>query len=126
MMKPITTMTTSASKANMMIWLKAPPRPSDEANQARPKPAAKPPSMAPHGRLGATGAGVAAGVAGLAAELVAALLPAGAWRCVTLGDCLPNEEPPPRRLASAAVPANVRVTASTVERIADKIFISSP
>src|SRR5665811_134922 len=33
------------------------------ANQARPRPAARPPSMAPHGRFGATPAAAPAGVA---------------------------------------------------------------
>ena len=80
------------------------PMPSEFINQANPRPAAKPPNMAPQGRLGAAAAG-AAGVAGDAALLAPCAGPAGvagAWRCVTLDDCLPNEPPPPMRRAASA------------------------
>jgi hypothetical protein len=44
---------------------KASPKPSELANQARPRPAAKPPNMAPQGFFGAAAAGAAAGFAAL-------------------------------------------------------------
>ena len=80
--------------------------PSELANQAKPKPAAKPPNMAPQGRLGAAAA--AAPGAGLAAVLFmfwagAAGAAGVASRCVTLLDCLPNDLPPPKRLAASAL-----------------------
>src|SRR6185436_18803551 len=113
---------TRASSANMMTWPKASPRPSDEASQARPRPAGRPPSMAPHGFFGVAGAGAAAGAAGLAAELVAEVAPPGvASRCVTLDDCLPIDLPPPRRAASASVPGTAKVSTITAERMTDQI-----
>jgi hypothetical protein len=87
--------------------------PKELANQAKPKPAAKPPNMAPHGRLGAAAAAGAPAGAGFAALLAAPWLGVAgvAWRCVTLLDCLPNEEPPPkRRAASALKPANIKTS----------------
>ena len=42
-----------------MTWPMASPMPSELANQARPRPAARPPSMAPQGFLGAAAAGAA-------------------------------------------------------------------
>jgi hypothetical protein len=71
------------------------------ANQANPKPAAKPPSMAPHGRL-AGAAGAAAGVAGLAAAAWLGAAGLAASRCVTLLDCWPDDLPPPMRRAASA------------------------
>ena len=74
------------------------------ANQAKPKPAAKPPNMAPHGRL----AGAAAGAAGAGFEGAAAWLGAAgaagftASRCDTLLDCCPTDLPPPMRRAASA------------------------
>src|SRR5665647_1319153 len=104
-------MTTRASMANIKIWLNAPPKPSELANQAKPRPAAKPPNMAPQGRLGAGTAGaVGAGAVGLTAPCAGAI-----WRCVTLLDCRPNERPPPKRAASAETEA--KVTTKATKRI---------
>jgi hypothetical protein len=89
-----------ASKANISMLPNASPMPRLLANQANPKPAAKPPSMAPHGRL-AGAEGAAAGVAGAAAWLGAAGLAAS--RCVTLLDCWPEDLPPPMRRAASAL-----------------------
>ena len=120
--KPITIITASANRPNMSIWPKASPRPSELASQARPKPAAKPPSIAPQGRLGAAAAAPAA--AGAAAAPCAG--PAGARavsRWVTLFDCCPTDLPPPMRLeASAFTLMKVIMTTSTI----DQSFISSP
>jgi NADPH-dependent 2,4-dienoyl-CoA reductase/sulfur reductase-like enzyme len=77
----------------------ASPMPRLLANQANPKPAAKPPSMAPHGRL----AGAAAGVAGLAAAAWLGAAGLAASRCVTLLDCWPEDLPPPMRRAASAL-----------------------
>jgi hypothetical protein len=94
-----------ASNANMSMLPKASPMPKLLANQAKPKPAAKPPNMAPHGRLAGAAAGAAAGagLAGAAAWLGAAGA-AGltASRCVTLLDCCPTDLPPPMRRAASA------------------------
>ena len=109
MTMPTTTMTTSASRAISRNWPNSAPRPSELASQARPRPAARPPSMAPQGFLGAAAAvlGAAAGLAAVvpAAFCVGAAGAAGgvaASRWVTLLDCLPMDLPPPRRRASAS------------------------
>ena len=87
------------------------PRPSEWASQARPRPAASPPSMPAQG-LRAVAAPAAPAVL---AALVAWLGVAGvAWRWVTLLDWRPKEPPPPMRLASASkVKAPTRNTASS-------------
>jgi hypothetical protein len=105
----------------------AAPKPSELANHAKPRPAAKPPSIAPHGFLGATGAAAGVAAVGLAAEFVAFCAGAAgafvALFCVTLLDCLPNEPPPPiRRAASAFKPEK----ANAHTKIADHNFILTP
>src|SRR5574343_1915395 len=90
------------------------------ASQARPRPAARPPSMAPQGFLGAA-CGAAAGVAGLAgaaAFCVGAPGAAGgvASRCVTLLDCWPIDLPPPRRLACASGWTNTRASTNRADK----------
>src|SRR5665811_539908 len=117
MIAPITAMTTMTSNAMSRNWPNAAPSPRELASQAKPKPAARPPSMAPQGRLGATAAGGVAGAAGLAAPCDGA-----AWRCVTLPDCLPIDRPPPRRAASALTLANSKNTVN----IKVQNFIISP
>jgi hypothetical protein len=87
------------------------------------KPAAKPPSIAPQGFLGATAGAAAA--AGFATALFAFCAGAAgvALFCVTLLDCLPIEPPPPmRRAASAFKPEK----ASAQTNIADQSFMFSP
>ena len=131
--KPATTITSKASRPNIKILPKASPNPSDEASQARPKPAARPPSIAPHGFFGATPAAGVPGraaaallLAGAAAVLLAVLpAPAGAAPCcwVTLGDCLPMDLPPPKRLASAMGEASAKLSASTADKTVDVIFM---
>ena len=121
MNQPMAIITPSANRPNIRMLPKASPMPSECASQAKPKPAAKPPSMAPHGFFGAT-AGAAAGAAGLAAFCAAP--PAGAASfCVTLLDCLPTDFPPPRRLAASALKPE---TASVAARIRPQIFIVPP
>ena len=51
-----TTTTAAASKAHIRNWAKPSPKPSDEASQASPRPAASPPNMPPQARLGAAAA----------------------------------------------------------------------
>ena len=69
------------------------------ASQASPRPAASPPSIAPHGRLcGAAAAGEEAGVAGVA--FCAGLVPC-VWE--TLLDCWPTDLPEPMRFAASAL-----------------------
>jgi hypothetical protein len=90
MNQPMANMMTKANIANIMNSPMAAPKPKELASQAKPKPAAKPPNMAPQGRLGAgIGAAGVAEVAGFARELVAPCAGAAgaAWRCVTLLDC---------------------------------------
>jgi hypothetical protein len=108
MNQPTAIMMTNASNANIMNCPIAAPKPKELANQAKPKPAAKPPNMAPQGRLGAAGGATgAAGAAGFATELAAPCAGAtgAAERWVTLLDCCPNDFPPPMRLAASAWPA---------------------
>ncbi len=96
--------TSMAPRATSKITPNPSPRPSDEANHASPSPAARPPSMPPHPERVAAAAPVAPAAAPLAvAERVGAagLVGAGAMRLVTMSDCLPNEKPPPKRLADA-------------------------
>ena len=82
--------------------------PIELANHAKPNPAARPPNMAPQGRLGAGTAGaVGAGAVGLTAPCAGAT-----WRCVTLLDCRPIERPPPKRAASAETEAKVKTKAN--------------
>jgi hypothetical protein len=66
------------------------------ANQAKPSPAASPPSIAPQGRLGAAAPGLAAALPTPCAGALGALS-----RWVTLLDCRPIDLPPARRPASA-------------------------
>ena len=116
----------SASSAIIRMLAKPAPRPSECASQARPSPAARPPSMAPQGFLaGAAGAAAGVAVAGLAAAAVLVALCAGApgaaggvaaSRCVTLLDCLPTDLPPPsRRAASASACANASIATNTTD-----------
>ena len=56
-----------AIRPNIMNWPNSSPKPMELANQAKPRPAARPPNIAPHGRFcGAAAGGGAAGVAGVA------------------------------------------------------------
>ena len=110
----------------MMIWPKAPPKPKEDASQANPKPAASPPNMAPHGRLGATAAAAAGAPGRAAAALLLAGAAGAASRRVTLDDCLPTELPPPKRLASASAAPKLKVSASMAEKTIDQIFMMSP
>ena len=119
-----TTKPASTSKAISRNCPNAAPRPSEFASQARPRPAARPPSMAPQGFLGAAAAPAAAGAAGFAAAALAGAAcvappPGAASRCVTLPDCRPMDEPPPRRLASASRLPSAR----TPTRTTDQSFI---
>ena len=110
-----------AMTSNMMSknWPKPSPKPSDDASQAKPKPAARPPSMAPQGREACCAAPAWLGrLAVLAFWLVAWLALrgacagcAGVLRCITLVDCLPNDPPPPKRLAQASDAVNATVSA---------------
>src|SRR6185369_14495824 len=61
MPQPMAAMATITSRAISRNWPNAAPRPSECASQARPRPAASPPSIAPQGRLGAAAAGLGAG-----------------------------------------------------------------
>jgi predicted lipid-binding transport protein (Tim44 family) len=103
-----------------------PPKPKELANQAKPKPAAKPPSIAPHGFLGATAGAAAGAAAGLAAAAFVAFCAGAAGValfCVTLLDCLPIDPPPPmRRAASAFKPEK----ASAQTKIVVQSFMFSP
>ena len=128
MTMPTTTMMTRASRPISRNWPKAAPRPSELASQARPRPAAKPPSMAPQGFL----AGAAAGaVAGLPAAFCVAAFCGGVFcvgaraasRCVTLLDCLPTDPPPPMRLASAVPWTTTSIATKTIDH---SFFMSSP
>ena len=111
-------------RAIIMNSPNASPIPSELASQARPRPAAKPPSMAPHGRFGAAAAG---GVAGLAAAALCVGAAAGALgaasRLVTLLDCWPTDLPPPIRLAASAL---MLPSVSTKESAKVKSLMSSP
>src|SRR5574343_249815 len=120
MTMPMTAMTTMASSITISTLPKASPKPSEWASQARPRPAARPPSMAPQGFLGAACAGAVAdlGVVAGAACCVGATGACGrtASRWVTLPDCWPTDLPPPRRRAASALrlprartPASMRV-----------------
>ena len=130
MIMPITAKAARASKAISKILPNAAPRPSEWASHARPRPAAKPPSMAPQGFLGAAaGAGLAAGVAGLAAFCAVAFCVGAAGveggvlasRWVTLLDCLPMDLPPPMRRASASIWAIASMATRTTDH---KFFMS--
>ncbi|MNS96802.1 hypothetical protein D3C72_1311170 [compost metagenome] len=122
MMKPTIASTAMMAKPTSSMLANASPKPRLCASQARPRPAAKPPSMAPQGFLGAA-CGVAFGVAGRCACWAGAAWPGAwegvAWRCVTLLDCCPTDLPPPMRLASASTCTN----ASRTTRATDHSFI---
>ena len=62
MKKPIAIMTPRANNPNIRMLPKASPIPKECASQARPRPAAKPPNMAPQGFFGATAGGAAPSV----------------------------------------------------------------
>src|SRR6218665_3010285 len=106
-----------ASSAIIRNWPKPAPRPSECASQARPRPAARPPSIAPQGFV--AGAAAAGGdVAGLAAFWAGAPRPGGggaASRRVTLPDCLHMDLPPPSRLASASACASTSSATNTTD-----------
>src|SRR6478735_9066959 len=99
---PTTIISTRPTSSTSMRFANPAPKPRLFASQARPRPAASPPSIAPHGRRGAGGV---------------------ASRCVTLGDCLPIERPPPRRRAASA---SKLASARTATREAVHNFIWAP
>ena len=117
----------TASKAIIKNCAKPSPMPSEWASQARPRPAARPPSMAPQGFLGAA-AGAAAGAPGLAGAVAAFWVGAVgdvggvALRWVTLLDCWPNDLPPPMRLASASGCSTIK---TATNRVGKSFFITS-
>ena len=118
---------TNAAKATspyIKIWPKPSPIPSELANQAKPKPAASPPNMAPQGRFGGAAGAVPFGFA--AAAVFGATVPGAtgvASRCATFVDCLPTDFPPLRRLpACASRPDKPSMTTKTK----DQIFMFAP
>ena len=120
-MKALISMTTAmASKANIRNWPMPSPMPMECASQAKPKPAANPPSMPPQrlrcgaGWGAATGAGAGRG-ATLPAPCEGALGAASRW--VTWLDCLPTERPPPKRAASAFIPTTSNVAANNKDQL---------
>ena len=126
MIMRITANAAMASKAIIRMLPKPSPSPSELASHARPRPAARPPSIAPQGFLGAAAAaGAPAGRAG-AAELafwagapgVASGRVASRW--VTLLDCLPTDFPPPMRRAASASKCAI---ASIATKTTDQSFI---
>ena len=102
---PITAITTTPSSKNSSKLANAGPRPSELASHARPRPAARPPSMAPQG-LRAAAAAVPAAPAPAAVAPAWLVGAAGgvraASRWVTLLDWRPMDLPPPMRRASAS------------------------
>ena len=114
-------MANAATASNAIIRMLANPAPSPNelASQAKPRPAARPPSIAPQGFLAAAAAGAAPAAGGLAAAALVAFW-AGApgaadSRCVTLLDCCPVDLPPPSRRASASACANASIATNTTD-----------
>src|SRR5690606_23368865 len=97
-------------------------RPRLLASQARPSPAARPPS-GPSQRLPPAAAAPAAGCWRAACPAGGC---AGALRCRTMSDCLPKERPPPMRRASASGTAITKAVtpAATIIRNRCQCFIS--
>jgi len=77
------------------------------------------------GRVVAAAAPLApAAVAGAACAGVAGLVGAGAARLVTIPDCLPNDKPPPKRLAEAMGAANSTAMANITHAV--RLILFSP
>src|SRR5574343_610920 len=124
MKKPITPMTTMASRAIIRKLASSAPKPKCEARAARPIPAARPARGPIHERLGWACGAAAGWLAG-----AGAVAWRGAWAgadCVLLvaieWRCMPDELPPPRRLASASLMCRVKPS-TRAAAIITKFFI---
>jgi hypothetical protein len=107
--------TAIASQANIRNWPKPSPMPSEWANHAKPKPAARPPNMAPHGFLGA--AAVWVGPPMLRGLLVPHSWPAGAGAPGAASHCSTACQPTCRRHPSFGFGGQARSPASTLAKI---------
>src|SRR5450830_743575 len=109
----------------LIMLAMAPPRPKCDHMAPRPRPSKAPHSMPFHALgLAAAAAGAAAGAAGLAAAAWFCCIGLCAWRLAP-DDCLPNEPPPPRRLASTLLTPADRVITATISAT-NTFFMLSP
>ena len=129
MTRPMTTITAMTSRPIISMEASSSPKPKCEASAARPRPAARPASGPIHERLGC-GCAAPGAACGLAAAGAAAWLGAGAAAgdfCGLIDSrCMPEDEPPPRRLAASASPVtSVKPSTSAADKRAIDFMVVS-